>query len=130
MKFVALGALLGFVVSAIGFADYDQLFAMFTFADLRMFLAFVGATALSIAGYRLTRRVRPLPQRTMRAGVVVGGLLFGAGWFLCGACPGVAFAQVGQGKLWAVVTVAGVVLGTAVHRSVDRRLLHTAGDTC
>jgi uncharacterized membrane protein YedE/YeeE len=52
---------------------------------------------------------------------VVGGVLFGVGWALAGACPGVAFAQVGEGKLWALVTIAGMVVGTLVfHRVRDR----------
>ncbi len=127
---LALGALLGFVISSIGFGSYDELFAMFTFASLRMFLAFAGAVAISVVSYRVLAKSRPLPKRRMHVGVVVGGLLFGAGWFLCGACPGIAFAQVGQGKLWALVTLAGVVVGTLAYKSANARLFKIGGDSC
>lgn len=42
---------------------------------------------------------------------MAGGLIFGAGWVLAGACPGTAIAQLGEGKLSAIFTVAGVALG-------------------
>ena len=125
-----LGVQLGFVVSSIGFTDYDQVFAMFTFTDLRMFLSFAGAVALSAVAYRLLAKARPMAPRRMHKGVVVGGLLFGVGWFVCGACPGVAFAQLGQGKLWALVSLAGIVVGTVGFRLVNARWLHIGRDSC
>lgn len=130
MRFLGLGLLLGFVISAIGFGSYDELFAMFTFASMRMFLAFAGAVAISLVAYRLLARARPLPQRRMHAGVVVGGLLFGVGWFVCGACPGIAFAQLGQGKLWAAVTLAGMAAGTVGWRALNARVFHVEGESC
>lgn len=127
---VLLGASLGFVFSAIGFGSYEETFAMFTFSSLRMFLAFAGAVALSAVLYPLLARSRPLPPRRMHRGVVFGSLLFGAGWFLSGACPGVAFAQLGQGKLWAVVTIAGIVVGVVGWRALNQRFFRLPADSC
>lgn len=130
LKTLPFGVLLGFVISAIGFGSYDELFKMFTFESLRMFLAFAGGVAISVVAYRLLATARPLPKRRMHKGVVIGGLLFGVGWFVCGACPGIAFAQLGQGKLWAAVTLAGVVVGTLVWKRVNERMFKIAGDSC
>lgn len=127
---IALGMSMGFVISAIGFGSYEQTFAMFTFSSLRMFLAFVGAVALSSALYPLLARNRPLPARCMHGGVVVGSLMFGAGWFVSGACPGVAFAQLGQGKLWAAITIAGMAVGVVGWRELNQRLFHIPADSC
>ena len=127
---MGFGLLLGFVVSSIGFTSFDELFAMFTFSDLRMFLSFAGAVGISVVAYRLLARVRPLPPRRMHRGIVVGGLLFGLGWFVSGACPGVAFAQIGQGKLWALVTLAGMAVGTVGFRMINARVLHIPRDSC
>jgi hypothetical protein len=41
-----------------------------------------------------------------------GRLVFGVGWALSGACPGTALAQLGEGKLYALATVARHPLGT------------------
>ncbi|MDQ3434129.1 MAG: YeeE/YedE family protein [Actinomycetota bacterium] len=40
-----------------------------------------------------------------------GAVLFGTGWAVTGACPGPIAAQLGQGVLWSVFTLAGVVIG-------------------
>ena len=117
---VVTGVALGFALSRIGFTDYDALVGMFTFVDLRMFLVFAGGVVLTALGLVVTGRWRA-PPRVLGKGVVVGGVLFGLGWALAGACPGVAFAQVGEGKLWALATIAGMAVGTVVfHRVRDR----------
>lgn len=117
---VVAGVALGFALSRIGFTDYDALVGMFTFVDLRMFLVFALGVVLTGVGLVVTGRWRA-PRRTLNKSAVVGGVLFGLGWAIAGACPGVAFAQVGEGKLWALVTIAGMVGGTVVfHRVRDR----------
>ena len=117
---VLTGTALGFALSRIGFTDYDALVGMFTFVDLRMFLVFAGGVMFTALGLVVTGRWRA-PPRALTKSAVVGGVLFGVGWAIAGACPGVAFAQVGEGKLWALVTIAGMVVGTVVfHRVRDR----------
>jgi uncharacterized protein len=111
---VALGALLGFSLSRIGFTDYTQLHRMFTFVELRMMLVFAGAVVIAGALLFALRKARPLPPRPFQKRVVVGGVLFGVGWAIAGACPGAAFAQLGEGKVWAFATLFGVALGTSV----------------
>lgn len=127
---MGFGALLGFVISAIGFTDYGELLKMLTFESLRMFLAFCGAVAVSIVGYRVLATARPLAKRRMHPGVVVGGVLFGVGWAVSGACPGAAFAQLGQGKLWAIATLAGIALGTFGWQQINARFFHVRKDSC
>lgn len=123
---VIAGIALGFALSRIGFTDYDALVGMFTFADLRMFLVFAGGVMLTALGLVVTKRWRA-PRRKLTASAIVGGVLFGVGWVIAGACPGVAFAQIGEGKLWALVTLAGMVLGTVVFHAVrDRFALATS----
>jgi uncharacterized membrane protein YedE/YeeE len=50
-----------------------------------------------------------IPDKEFNKGQVFGGLLFGFGWALTGACPGPMYAQIGNG-FWA----AGVVLLSAI----------------
>jgi hypothetical protein len=109
---VVLGVVLGFSLSRIGFTDYGELARMFTFADLRMFLVFAGGVVVTGLGLRALKA--DLPRRPVEPRVIVGGVLFGLGWAIAGACPGVAFAQIGEGKLWALLSVAGMFAGTAL----------------
>ncbi|MDQ3320125.1 MAG: YeeE/YedE family protein [Actinomycetota bacterium] len=50
-----------------------------------------------------------------------GAVLFGTGWAVTGACPGPIAAQLGQGVLWSVFTLAGVVIGIVAFLAVQRR---------
>jgi uncharacterized protein len=111
---IALGALVGFSLSRIGFTDYTELHRMLTFVDLRMMFVFAGAVAVAGALLFALRKARPLPPRPFQKRVVVGGVLFGIGWAIAGTCPGAAFAQLGEGKVWAFATLFGVALGTSV----------------
>ena len=75
-------------------------------------------------------KARPLPKRRLHVGTVVGGVLFGIGWAVSGACPGAAFAQLGQGKLWALATLAGIVIGTVGYQQLNARFFHVQKDSC
>ncbi len=57
-------------------------------------------------------------------GQVFGGLLFGLGWALTGACPGPLFAQVGAGYTVVLVIIASAVAGTWVYGYLRDRLPH------
>lgn len=125
---VITGLALGFTVSNIGFGDYAELNRMFTFQDLRMFLAFAGAVAI-IAVVFAVARVRRTPPR-IHAGVVPGAALFGVGWAISGGCPAIPIIQVGSGYLPALVSIAGVVVGIRLCRWTTTRYLHIDTGSC
>ncbi len=127
---VVAGMAFGFVVAGIGFTRYDELLAMFSFSDLRMFLAFGGAVALSMVAYRLLKTARPMPSRRLHRGTVPGAIIFGVGWVVSGACPSIAFAQLGQGKLWAVLSLAGMMAGAALYDVLNERYWRIGRDSC
>ena len=51
---------------------------------------------------------------------VVGSLIFGVGWAVADACPGPIATQVGQGVLWSLFTITGVVAGIVLAQRVER----------
>lgn len=53
--------------------------------------------------------------------LVVGSLLFGAGWGLAGFCPGPALVSVGAGYTQAVIFVAAMLAGMLVFEVLNRR---------
>ncbi len=55
-------------------------------------------------------------------GQIYGGLLFGFGWALTGACPGPLFAQIGTGAFAVVVTLLSAVAGTWLYGYFRERL--------
>ena len=55
-------------------------------------------------------------------GNIYGGLLFGLGWGITGACPGPLFAQIGTGATVIVVTLLSAIIGTWVFGKVNHKL--------
>ena len=108
-----MGILLGFSLSRIGFSSWDEVHRMFTFADLRLFLTFaLGVTLLGLAFFVVRKTSKPnWPSRPMVRGTIVGGVIFGVGWALSGACPGVALVQIGEGNLYGLIALAGMLAG-------------------
>jgi uncharacterized membrane protein YedE/YeeE len=63
------------------------------------------------------------PKR-FNKGQVIGGLIFGFGWAMTGACPGPLFAQLGAGITVIAVVIASAVAGTWVYGKVRDKLPH------
>ena len=57
-------------------------------------------------------------------GQVYGGLLFGFGWAMTGACPGPLFALVGSGTTVIIVTLLSAIAGTWVYGYLREKLPH------
>ena len=57
-------------------------------------------------------------------GQVYGGLIFGSGWALTGACPGPLFAQIGTGATVVVVVLLSAIAGTWVYGLLREKLPH------
>ena len=126
-----LGLALGFTVARLGFADFGQLHQMLVFHDLRLLFAFATAAGLSIALFALVRGLLPAESDRVDSGTVPGAVLFGVGWAITGACPGVVLIQLGQGIPFALVTLAGVIAGIALQSRFIRRSPSSPDDsTC
>jgi len=65
-----------------------------------------------------------LPQKPFDKGQIIGGLLFGFGWAMTGACPGPLFAQLGYGATVVLFTIFMAILGTWVYGRIRNKLPH------
>ena len=65
-----------------------------------------------------------LTPKTFNRGQIYGGVLFGLGWAITGACPGPLFAQIGSGYLAVVVTLLSAILGTWTYGYLRPKLPH------
>lgn len=107
---------------------------MFTFGDLRLFLGFCTAVALLVVGFFLIARMSREPvhfrKRPIHRGTVVGGVLFGIGWALSGACPSIALVQLGEGQLAAIYTLVGMFAGNWLYGAVHMRFFRWDTGSC
>jgi uncharacterized membrane protein YedE/YeeE len=128
LTFLAAGGVFGFLLSQARATDFAAIHGMFELTDLHLFGVIGVAVATAAAGLALLRRgagtalngerIHIAPKPYHRA-VFGGGLVFGVGWALSGACPGTALAQLGEGKLYALATVAGIAVGTWLRQRVS-----------
>ncbi|MFA5529316.1 MAG: DUF6691 family protein [Thiohalomonadaceae bacterium] len=119
---LVFGTGFGFLLSRAGATEFDFYARLFLFQDLQLLWVISSAVAVGVAGILLLKRTGAqsvvgrqaltFEGRPYRRGLVLGALLFGAGWGLAGACPGSVLAMLGQGKLAALPTMVGIVLGT------------------
>jgi uncharacterized membrane protein YedE/YeeE len=64
--------------------------------------------------------------RNMDRRLVLGSLVFGAGWGLAGFCPGPAIVALGAGQDKAVVFVIAMLAGMALFEIAESRARHRA----
>ncbi len=119
--YLLLGTFFGLILSRSGAADYTYIQGMFLFEEFQLYGIIGTAVALTAPGILLLKRYgrtltgRPLviERKAGHRGNVYGGLLFGVGWSITGMCPGPVLVNVGEGKLYALAALAGVLVGAA-----------------
>ncbi len=99
--------------------------------DPSLAFVMVGAVAVAAIAFRASKRRAapvlgdrfhvPPPRAPIDGAVLVGGAIFGAGWGLSGLCPGPAIVSLASGQVGALVFVASMIAGMAVHRGVVGR---------
>ncbi len=129
--YLALGTVFGMVLSRSGAADYDFIQAMFLFEHFQLYGILATAVVLTAPGLWLLKRhgrtLRGAPIRIENKpghrGNVVGGILFGVGWSVTGMCPGPILVNIGEGKVYALAALAGVLLGASAFGTMYSRLV-------
>jgi uncharacterized protein len=117
---LVLGIVFGWVLSRSGAADYDYVQGMFLFEEPQLY-GIIGTAVIVLAPalWLLERHGRTasgaallIAPRPAHPGNWAGSLLFGIGWSITGMCPGPVLVNVGEGKLYALAALAGVLVGT------------------
>jgi uncharacterized membrane protein YedE/YeeE len=125
------GLAFGVVLSRGGFADWHQVHGMLQLRTWDLAIAF--ATVLLLTGplWRRLERYAAIPlRRPIHPGSIPGGLTFGVGWALSGACPALALVQLGQGKGMAAMTLLGVVIGNYAYALTHERFFRWPPSSC
>jgi uncharacterized membrane protein YedE/YeeE len=69
-------------------------------------------------------RITFSPKQMSITRYLLGGIIFGLGWALSGACPGPMYTLVGAGIPVFLVVIASAVLGTMVYGALRSKLPH------
>ncbi len=120
LRVLLVGIYFGIVLVKSEVVRWQRIHDMFLFKEARMYLIISSAIVVSAVSMFLLKRCRisdlngrPIvyKPKPFNPGVIIGGLLFGAGWAITGACPGPIYAQLGAGVGMAVFTLLGAVAG-------------------
>lgn len=133
VKYLALGTLFGIVFVKAEVVSWFRIQEMFRFSAFHMYGVIGVAVAVGMMSVFLIKRFNiktvrgeavVIRDKTFNKGQIFGGLIFGLGWALTGACPGPLFAQIGAGYAAVAVTLASAVTGTWLYGYCRERLPH------
>jgi uncharacterized membrane protein YedE/YeeE len=135
LVYLLLGALFGIILTKSEVISWFRIQEMFRFQAFYMYGIIGSAIVTAALGLQLIKRLhlraldgQPIvvPPKAMGRGTRywAGGILFGLGWALVGACPGPLFALLGNGVSVIIVPLLSAVAGTWVYGALRPRLPH------
>ena len=115
-------------------ASWFRIYEMFHFGSFHMYGIIGSAVILGLIGVQLIKKYDAkaienqemclTPKKPGIARYLIGGIIFGLGWALTGACPGPMFVLAGAGFYSILIVIAGSILGTLVYGLVYKKLPH------
>lgn len=132
-KYLIVGLLFGIVFVKAQVISWFRVQEMFRLQSFHMYGVIGSAVATGMVSVWLIRRFglktiygEPITftPKKFNMGQVYGGLLFGLGWGLTGACPGPLFAQIGTGSSVVVIVLLRAIAGTWVYGRFRESLPH------
>ena len=131
IRVLILGILFGIVLVKGQVISWFQINEMFLFKSAYMYLVIVSAIIVGIISLLIIRRLHArtidgqeivISKKPMTKGTILGGIIFGLGWAITGACPGPIYAQIGSGTYLAIVTFLAAISGAYVYAIARPRL--------
>lgn len=133
LKYAAVGIIFGIAFVKSEVVSWFRIQEMFHLQSFHMYGIIGTAVIIGILSVFLIKKFRiktiygePIEfhSKQFNKGQIFGGLLFGFGWAMTGACPGPMFAQLGTGAAAAAVMILSATAGTWVYGKFRDELPH------
>lgn len=134
IKFLIVGFIFGIVLTKSEAVSWYRIYEMFQFDSFHMYGIIMVAIVTGLIGIQIIKRKKikdidglPIEIQDKEKGTFrywIGGLLFGLGWALVGACPGPIFILLGAGYMSVVLLLIGALLGTFIYGLIKDNLPH------
>ncbi|WP_274475764.1 DUF6691 family protein [Mangrovimonas aestuarii] len=134
LLYIIIGLIFGVVLYKSEAASWFRIYEMFRFESFHMY-GIIG-TALAF-GVLFTTLIKKFKVKSVDGNPIIispkdksfyrymfGGIIFGLGWALVGACPGPIFILIGAGFYPVILVLIGATLGTLVYGLVKNKLPH------
>ncbi|SKB94830.1 hypothetical protein SAMN05660477_02019 [Soonwooa buanensis] len=133
IKFLIAGIFFGIVITKAELISWFRIQEMFRLQSFHMYGVIGSAVVTAMLSVWLIKKFKiksldgepiKIADKKFNKGQIYGGLIFGFGWAITGACPGPLFAQIGTGALVVTVTLLSAILGTWVYGKFREKLPH------
>ncbi len=133
IKYLIVGILFGIVFVKAEIISWFRIQEMFRLQSFHMYGVIGSAVLTGMISVWVIKKFNiktiygesiKIAPKTFNKGQIYGGLIFGFGWAITGACPGPLFAQIGTGALTVNVTLLSAIFGTWVYGYFREKLPH------
>lgn len=133
IKYLVVGILFGIVFVKAEIISWFRIQEMFRLQSFHMYGVIGSAVAVGMLSVFIIKRYNiktiyggpiSIAPKKFNKGQVYGGLVFGMGWAITGACPGPLFAQIGTGTSVIIVTLLSAIAGTWAYGKWRDKLPH------
>jgi uncharacterized protein len=131
LKYMLAGILFGIILVKSEVISWFRIQEMFRLQSFHMYGVIGSAVVVGMISVFLIKKFKVktiygepivLPEKSFNKGQIFGGLIFGFGWAMTGACPGPLFAQIGNGATVVIVTLLSAIAGTWVYGYIREKL--------
>lgn len=132
--YLVIGIFFGIVMFKSEAASWFRIYEMFQFQAFHMYGIIGSALVIGVLGIQLIKRkkmkdlngeeIQFVPKDKSFSRYMFGGIIFGLGWALAGACPGPIYTLIGAGYISVIVVFLAAVLGTFVYGIFRNKLPH------
>ena len=121
LKYLMVGIMFGIVFVKAEIISWFRIQEMFRLQSFHMYGVIGSAVVVGMISVFLIKKfnIKTLSgetvvfhPKTFQKGQIYGGLIFGLGWAITGACPGPLFAQIGSGYVVIIATLLSAIAGT------------------
>ena len=133
LGYLLVGVYFGIVLVKGQIADWFRVQEMFHLAAFHMFGVIGSAIFVGAVCHWLLRKLQArssdghsieIPKKPVNKGQIYGGILFGFGWAIAGACPGPLYALAGAGFYIVLAVIGAALVGTWTYGLLQSRLPH------
>ncbi len=133
LKFLLLGTAFGFILIKAEVVSWFRIQEMFRFQSFHMYGVICSAIAVGMLSVFLIKKFKAktfssevirIEDKQFTKGNIIGGLMFGLGWAMTGACPGPLYALIGSGLPIVIVVLLSAVVGTYTYGVIKDKLPH------
>ncbi|MDQ1096700.1 MULTISPECIES: DUF6691 family protein [Chryseobacterium] len=133
LKYLLVGILFGIVFVKAEIISWFRIQEMFRLQSFHMYGVIGSAVLTGMVSVFIIKKFNIktlsgekifIAPKTFNKGQIYGGLIFGFGWAVTGACPGPLFAQIGTGAFAVIITLVSAVAGTWVYGYFREKLPH------